>query len=549
MSEADAAALALRNRGDAFAALTELVDLDPSSKGVWCRLWADSIGVAYVEMDKSVCSESLVRRIPRHVAEALVAIPLYRFGAAVTVACADPADRAAGQELVRIFGGPVSPVFGWPDDIAAAIEIHYQSGTALMDAVGQIVDKSWFREGGATVTPEHLRRVAGEQAVVDFTQGVLLLAAKERASDVHIEPGPKGARVRFRVDGVLRDRLTLTPALLPPVISRLKIMASLDIAEKRRAQDGRLSVPLPGRTLDFRFSSVPTIYGEKIALRLLGELRSAAVPAITELGFSRANLDLMNRILAHPNGVFLVTGPTGSGKSTTLFGMLSHLNRPGVNITTIEDPVEYRLEGINQVQVNPPAGVDFPSALRSFLRQDPDIILVGEIRDLETARIALQASVTGHLVLSTLHTNNAVQAVTRLVDLGVEPFLVAPALLGCMAQRLVRRICLSCREAYTPDRAVLDALFEWDGRRDVAFYRGSGCEACGGSGFSGRIGVHEILTLTDEMRGRVAQGAHARELLDLARTNGFASMRYDGIKKVLRGLTTLDEVNRVALDD
>ncbi len=546
---AEALALSGRHRGDAFSALSELVNIDPVNKAVWCHLWADSINVAYVELDKTVCDDALVRKVPRAVAESLQIIPLYQFGTAVTVAFADPRDRACLQEVTRLFGCVVSPVFGWPDDIQVAIELHYQSDQALLDTVSQIVDKPWFREGGASVTPEWLRRVAGEQAVVDFTHGLLLLAAKERASDIHIEPRQRDARIRFRIDGVLQDRLSLTRPVLPPLVSRLKVMALADISEKRKPQDGRLSVPLPGRSLDFRFSAIPTVYGEKVVLRLLGELRRATVPAITDLGFSRANLDVMKRILARPNGIFLVTGPTGCGKSTTLYGMLRHLNQPGVNITTIEDPVEYRLDGVNQVQVNPAAGIDFATALRSFLRQDPDIILVGEIRDLETARIALQASLTGHLVLTTLHTNSAVEAIARLMDLGAEPYLVAPALIGCMAQRLVRRICTHCREPYKPDRGLLDELFEWDGTSDVMFYRGKGCDACAGSGYFGRMAIHELLVMTDEMRRRIAHGATSQDITELSRRSGFTSMRYDGLKKVLRGVTTLDEVNRMALAD
>jgi type IV pilus assembly protein PilB len=326
----------------------------------------------------------------------------------------------------------------------------------------------------------------------------------------------------------------------------IKIMAGLDIGERRRPQDGRITLKLPDRALEFRASCVPTIYGEKIVLRLLGQNEFMAVPGLENLSFSKPILDGIRQIIHSPNGVFFVTGPTGSGKTTTLYAALKALNRKDKNIMTIEDPVEYRLPGVNQVQVNPLAGVTFAVALRAFLRQDPDVILVGEIRDLETATIASQAALTGHLVLTTMHTNNALQAVTRLIQIGVEPFLVAPSIIGVMAQRLVRRLCEHCKEKYELSRAEIEEFFIWDGQ-PVFFHRAKGCERCNFTGFSGRIAIHELFIIDEATRQHIARNASILDIQKYARDAGFTTMRYDGFKKVLMGLTTVDEINQVTV--
>jgi type IV pilus assembly protein PilB len=346
---------------------------------------------------------------------------------------------------------------------------------------------------------------------------------------------------------VLQERLKIDPKILPALITRLKVMANLDITEKRRPQDGRISLHLPNRSMDLRFSSVPAMFGEKIVLRILGQTTAKQIPDLAELSFSPANLKTLKRIVECPNGIFLVTGPTGSGKTTTLYSVLKWINKPGINIMTIEDPVEYRLPGANQVQVNHAIDLDFSTALRAFLRQDPDVMLVGEIRDLETAKIAAQAALTGHLVVTTMHTNNALQAVTRLVEIGVEPFLVAPSIIGVMAQRLVRKICDSCKEPYTLTPEQADEIFIRDGTSDVIFHRGKGCPQCRNTGYLGRMAIHEIFVINDEMRSYIARGASILEIQKMARAKGFKSMRHDGIKKVLRGLTTIEEVNKVTI--
>ncbi|HSA03274.1 MAG TPA: GspE/PulE family protein, partial [Candidatus Paceibacterota bacterium] len=320
-----------------------------------------------------------------------------------------------------------------------------------------------------------------------------------------------------------------------------------DIAEHRRPQDGRISLSLGSRQIDLRFSSVPLLEGEKIVLRVLGSVQRRSIPALEELGFSAVNLTLLKRIISTPNGVFFVTGPTGSGKTTTLYAILKRLNRSGINIMTVEDPVEYRLPGVNQVQVNSAVDLTFASALRSFLRQDPNVILVGEVRDMETAKIASQAALTGHLVLSTMHTNNALQAVTRLVEIGVEPFLVAPSIIGVSAQRLVRRLCPACRETSPMPADSVARYFGDIGNRTVTQWRGRGCSACGGSGYAGRIAIHEVFLLTDAVRRLIARNASILDIQSLALQHGFRPMIYDGLKKVLRGVTTLEEVERVTV--
>ncbi len=537
-----------KHRNDAFGILMELAQQAPSRKQELARLWGDGLGVALVELGKTVFQLHLVQKFNLEFARRRKMIPLYKLGDRVTVACVNIQDQQGLMEAAQLLESPVSPVFAWPEDIEAAIEIHYQSEDAINAMVQQMANLPFFKGGSDTITEESLKAGAGDKAVVEFSKGLLLLAARDRASDIHIEPFESDVRIRFRIDGVLQERLKLSLNVLMPLVSRLKVMASLDIMEKRKPQDGRIALPLPGRSLDFRMSTVPTLYGEKVVLRILGQLKSSGVPELKQMGFSKRNRELLEQLLKHPNGVLLVTGPTGSGKSTTLYSMLRHLNEPGINIMTIEDPVEYRLAGLNQIQVNPAVNLSFETALRAFLRQDPDVILVGEIRDKETARIALQAALTGHLVLSTLHTNNAIQAITRLIDIGVEPFLVGPAILGSMAQRLVRRVCPACETSYTPDESTLREIFEFDELPPITLKRGRGCPECAYSGYKGRLAIHEIFVLTDSIRSLISEGKSAQDIMSAARQEGFQSMRHDGLKKVLRGLTTLEEVNRVAVE-
>jgi type IV pilus assembly protein PilB len=543
LSKAGAQAMAARHQGNSLAALEELIVAQAVPKEDLCRLFGDLLGTAYVDLSRTIIQPEVVRLIPRDFALTHRLIALYCFGGAVTVASADPLNVMVLDDVARLAGVPVSAVFSPPSDIVDAIEVQYATLGVFEELKAQIDSKNVVAEL-TELSATRLTELAEQMEVVALTRQLLLVALKERASDIHLEPSERWVRVRLRIDGELREWQQLGRGLLAPVVSRLKLMAGCDIAEQRRPQDGRISLKLPARSIDLRFSSVPAIDGEKVVLRVLGSIQRQSIPPLEELGFSAANLTILKRIIATPNGVFFVTGPTGSGKTTTLYSVLQHLNRPGINVMTVEDPVEYRLPGINQVQVNPVVGLDFVAALRAFLRQDPNIILVGEVRDMQTAKIASQAALTGHLVMSTMHTNNALQAVTRLIEIGVEPFLVAPSIIGVSAQRLVRRLCTACREEYSMPQDRVAALFGNIGGRNVSLWAGRGCDACGGTGFRGRLAIHEIFLLTDEVRHLIARNASVLDIQALAQEHGFRTMKHDGLKKAMRGLTTLEEVER-----
>ncbi|MBW1913922.1 MAG: type II/IV secretion system protein, partial [Deltaproteobacteria bacterium] len=472
-------------------------------------------------------------------------IPIYQMGDIVTIATADPTNQYIIKKVEKLMGSPVSPVFALPKAIEDAIEIQHQTTSALSGFIAKIAEDASLK-GTTQITSEQLKELAEDQSVVEFCRGVIILALRERASDIHIEPGEDMVRIRFRIDGVLQEKMKIEKILLPAITSRLKIVANLDIVEKRKPQDGRATFQLPNKSIDIRFSTVPTIYGEKLVLRILGQAANSETLGLEELYLSKSSYDEVRKVIDSPNGVFFVTGPTGSGKTTTLFAILKHLNTPAVNIMTIEDPVEVRLPGINQVQVNADIGVDFGSALRAFLRQDPNVILIGEIRDVETAKIASQAALTGHLVLATMHTNNALQAVTRLVEIGVEPFLVAPSIIGVMAQRLVRRICEYCKEKYKLPVSTMERYFLGDPNQEIFVCRGRGCIECNQSGYVGRVGVHEIFIMSEQVRSMVAKGASILEIEAEAFRSGYKTMRYDGMKKVLRGITTIEEIESVS---
>lgn len=533
---------------DAQAVLRHLLRMNLLPAKALGRLWADSLGLAYLDLSNIVFQRDIVQLLPESFARKNHAILIYKFGDVITAALANPQDDFTIKKIEGMIHQAVSPAFAFPEDIEEAIEINYKNEAQLNDLSRKIVTDSIQIEDISELTRDELQKVAGSQAVVEFVNGLLILGVREGASDIHIEPGEEKVKVRFRIDGLLQEYSTLEKALLPPIVSRLKILANMDITERRRAQDGRINLELPSGAIDFRFSSVPTIHGEKIVLRILGQTRAKDIPDLTELNLSLNSLTILKRIIGMPHGIFFVTGPTGSGKTTTLFSVLKHLNKPDVNITTIEDPVEYRLEGISQIQVNSAVDLDFATALRAFLRQDPDVMLVGEIRDKETAQIACQAALTGHFVLGTLHTNSAIQAITRLLDIGLKPFLVAQSIVGVMSQRLVRKICYHCKEKYLMPPDQVRKAFNVEGR-EVLCYRGRGCSHCNYKGFSGRTALHEIIYLDEEMRSLIARGESAVEIQRLARAGGFQSLRYDGLKKVLRGLTTLEEVNRVAIDE
>jgi type IV pilus assembly protein PilB len=540
--------LSTRYQGDTFSLLIHLVQRFPNQRDELGKLWGNSLHVAYVDPGKTFVQFDLCQKLPEALAKNRKIFPLYEFGGVVTLAMATPTDRLIIDQAEGHLDMFVSPVFSFPDQIGSALDIGYQTNVALEKLAATQAPILGARTG-AMIGADELRKLSDDKTIITFTSGLVLLALKQRASDIHIEPLAKSVRIRFRIDGVLQEVFSLSPALLPPIVIRLKILAEADISETRRPQDGRISFPLSDRTLDIRFSTVPTINGEKIVMRLLGQAHFSDIPDLDELDFSKKILDSIKRLVEYPNGIFFVTGPTGSGKTTTLYALLKFMNHPGVNILTIEDPVEYTLDGINQVGVNEASGLTFAPALRHFMRQDPDIILVGEIRDLETAAIAARAALTGHLVLTTMHTNTSLQAIIRMLDLGVDPGLVAPSIVATMAQRLVRRLCSHCKETFLADTALIDEYFEWDGKTPVSLCRPKGCVRCNNTGYLGRVAIHELFLINDEVRSLVSNHAPAIEIEAAALATGYETMRYDGFKKVLRGLTTIEEVNRVVLDD
>jgi type IV pilus assembly protein PilB len=504
-------------------------------------------GRTYVNLGKTLFQQPLVQKLPGEIALKLRAIPLYQLGKAVTVAMSEPNDPEALKAMAALMGAPVSPVFCFPDELEAAITVNYNAPHSL-EELALTVNFAAFASG--EVNDARLREISESKQLVELSNSLVLLALRERASDVHLEPKRSGLVVRLRVDGVVRERMTLARELALPLVSRFKIMSNLDITERRKPQDGRLDFQLPSRPLDIRVSTLPTLHGEKLVLRILGSVFSSAILNLDRLDFAPEILSRLKRAVSQPNGILLVTGPTGSGKTTTLYAALNYINKPEINVVTVEDPVEYEVPTVNQVMIDERAGRGFPSVLRAVLRQDPDVVLIGEIRDPETARVATQAAATGHLVLTTLHTGDAIQASTRLMDMGVERFHVAPTLIGVLTQRLVRRLCPFCRTAYRHDADYLRQFFYWrDDYPIPEFFQGEGCERCAGTGYFGRLGVHEFLAITPRLRESLLAGATFGELRGLAFEEGYREMRYDGFKKALRGLTSIEEVLEATVGD
>ena len=442
------------------------------------------------------------------------------------------------DDLRIITGHEIRPAISTKDDIVAAINEYYkvaeQEDLDVFLGVDDLGDQDL----------DDMTGVETEAPAVKLVNYIIQKAVADRASDIHIEPQESDLRVRFRVDGVLHEAMPPAPkAIQTSIISRFKIMAEMDIAESRKPQDGHCAVTVAGRKIDFRVSTLPTVYGERIVLRILRT--DSILLQLTDLGFLPQSLERFQSSFTKPYGAILVTGPTGSGKSTSLYAAINVLNDPARNIMTAEDPVEYRLPGINQCQVNPRAGLTFAKALRSFLRCSPDIILVGEIRDEETAKIAIESALTGHLVLSTLHTNDSAGAITRLIEMGVEPFLVSSAVDCVLAQRLARRLCPDCREEWKPKREVLiDAGFDADNLPE-SVYRPQGCKKCGNTGYRGRIGVHEVLLVTEDISRLCVENATAEDIRQVAIEQGMLTLRQDGLEKVRRGQTSIEEVMRV----
>jgi general secretion pathway protein E len=517
----------------------------------WARALANHFGLPYTDhLPEDAQILDLIRELPINFAKRCLLLPIAREGHNVVVVTADP--------------GSVGPIDDMRLLMRTPIRVMVAPGPVIVDAINRVYD---LASGSASqlmddLDEERLDLVAtdleeprdllesdDEAPIIRLVNSLLFQAAKDRASDIHIEPFERDLTVRFRIDGVLYDIISPPKRFQPIIISRVKIMAGLNIAEKRLPQDGRIRIRLAGKDIDIRVSIVPTAFGERVVMRLLD--KSTTVLHLEELGLIGAKHEMVSRLIKLSHGIILVTGPTGSGKTTTLYAALSKINTSDKNIITIEDPIEYQLHGIGQIQVNPKIELTFAGGLRSILRQDPDVIMVGEIRDLETAEIAIQAALTGHLVFSTLHTNDSFGAMTRLLDMGIEPFLVSSSVVAVMAQRLVRRVCSACREEYQPSREELEELNitpqALAGR--VVYKPGAGCAQCKRTGYKGRTGIHELLVVDDEIRGLVMKNADAAAIRRAATARGMTTLRQDGADKVTQGLTTVEEVLRVTQED
>jgi len=544
-----------------------LVDMGMVDENVVLEARAEAMGVGYVNLRTARIDESAARRIPHHILERHNALPIRMEGNRLVVAMADPTDIMALDDL-RMMGVEVTPVLASQEEIERRLKEVFgaSGGEEVAPAIGGM---NPFLQGDAKgITEDAVKQISAgrgegedEEAsagsaidtitsedapIIRIVNSILQKAIQDGASDIHIEPQRRNVRIRYRIDGVLHEMMTIPKYVHPPLISRIKIMADLDIAERRVPQDGRIGLRHQGKDYDLRVSIIPSINGEKAVARILD--KSSVLIGLNKLGMFPDTQAQLERLIVQPNGIILSTGPTGSGKTTTQYSVLNKINSVELNITTIEDPVEYQLPGITQVAVNRKAGLVFANSLRAFVRQDPDVIMVGEIRDLETAEVAIQASLTGHLVLSTVHTNDAPTTIPRLVDMGVEPFLIAASLIGALAQRLARRICPECKEPYNPPMEALERLgFEPDSSKPVTFYRGRGCDNCRHTGFKGRTGLFELMTVNAEIAELIVKRASLQELREAARANGMRTLQEDGLKKVLEGITTIDEVLRVVI--
>jgi len=539
------------NGGKLGSCLTKMGFItDDDITGVLSRQYGvPSINLKYYEIDPNV-----IKLIPQDTALRYQVVPLSRVGSVLTIAMTDPTNVFAMDDIKFMTGFNVEPVVASESAIAEAISRFYGGGAStheeLSSLMKDLVDEEQELELGAEeqeMDAAALEKAAEEAPIIKLVNLILTDSVKRGASDIHVEPYENEMRVRFRVDGILQTVMNPPLKLRDAITSRMKIMAKLDIAEKRLPQDGRIMIKYKAegkkKELDFRVSTVPTLYGEKIVLRLLDKENLRL--DMTKLGFEAESLKKFERNILKPYGMVLVTGPTGSGKTNTLYSSVARLNQVDTNIMTAEDPVEFQLAGINQVQMKDQIGLNFAAALRAFLRQDPNIILVGEIRDFETAEIGVKAALTGHLVLSTLHTNDAPSTISRLMNMGIEPFLVATSVNLICAQRLVRRVCTNCKEELEiPEQALLDAGFTPEEAKATKIYHGKGCSTCGKRGYKGRTGLYEVMEINDELRELILVGASALELKKKAIEQGMITLRRSGLIKVAGGLTTLEEVLR-----
>ncbi len=567
---------------------TNLIKLGYITEEKLVSFLSKQYGVPAINLNDHRIDPSVIKLVPYEIARKYLIIPIARVGATLTIAMADPSNVFAIDDVKFMTGYNVEVVVSSESSIMNAINTYYsRGGDGLVTATkstSQIIQAKDYTlseeeaentstitiEEAPTVDVEEFDKIVGtaldtidvvedkedaeiikevEAPIVKLVNGIFINAIKAGASDIHIEPYENSLRVRYRVDGVMHTTMSLPTKIKNALTSRIKIMSKLDIAERRLPQDGRIKLKLGRkREIDFRVSTLPTLFGEKTVLRILD--KSNLQIDLTKLGFEKKQLDDFMDAIEKPYGMVLVTGPTGSGKTTTLYSALNHLNKPGINIMTAEDPVEYNFMGINQVQVREEIGLTFASALRSFLRQDPDIIMVGEIRDFETAEIAVKAALTGHLVLSTLHTNDAPSTVSRLLNMGIEPFLVSSSVILILAQRLSRKICSQCKEEEkVSPQALIKIGFSEEEANTIKCYRGKGCSACNNTGYKGRIALYEVMPISDEIRELILEGASANEIKKTAVRLGMKTLRMSGLSKVKEGITSIEEVLRVTFGD
>ncbi len=505
---------------------------------------AEQLGALFIELDNYLIDPQVVSLLPEKFCRERQVIPVGEENGALILAMANPADVVTIDRARLMTGKEIKPAIAPLEEIERIINTYFGAKESVDEILREVEEKegAFLEEETKEVEIGQLKALGEEAPIIQAVNTFILQAIRAGASDIHLEPQDKEVRIRFRIDGILHDVSSTSSRVHPALVSRIKILSRMNIAERRLPQDGRFQIKLDNRTVDFRVSSMPTIFGEKMVIRILD--KSALLLNLDRLGFEPDDLKKFIRLIKYPYGMVLLTGPTGSGKTTTLYSALNFINRPELNIITIEDPVEYQLPGINQVQINPKIDFSFANALRSIMRQDPDIIMVGEIRDRETAEIAIHAALTGHLVLSTLHTNSATGAIVRLQEMGVPSYLISSALLGVVAQRLVRKICSHCQMDLEIEGET--ALKLTGGKEEkLLLHRGQGCNLCNRTGYRGREAVNEVLVIDDDIRSLILKNATERELTAKAREKGMSTLEENAIQKVLKGITTLEEMYRV----
>jgi len=537
-----------RSRGESISNI--LIDENFISENELMLTLSEHLGIPPINLSNIKIPEEIIEIIPKQLARFYQVVPISKMGNTLTVAMADPLNVFAIDDLKMLTNMELQPVISTPKAISEKQNQLFSAANGLesllRDSDTEVEIKT---DEDAEINIDELLEATGDTSVIQVVNIILVQAVQEGASDIHIEPFEKEVRVRFRIDGILYEKASPPKHMHPAIVSRIKIMSNLDIAERRLPQDGRFRVRLMNKEVDFRISMLPTAHGEKVVLRILD--KSSSCLDLEHLGFDQAALEEFKKTIRDPHGMILVTGPTGSGKTTTLYSTLAEINDPEINIITVEDPIEYQLAGINQVQVSHNVGLTFAAGLRSILRQDPDVVLVGEIRDGETADIAIKAALTGHLVFSTLHTNDAPSAITRLIDMGIEPFLASSSLLMVLAQRLVRRICEHCKEPIEIDPGVLarSQLNTSDTGQIPTFYHGKGCDKCGNLGYKSRMSVVEVLPITESIQQMIIKQASAHDIKNQAIQEGMKTLRMNALEKAIEGQTTLEEVLRVTAAD